>query len=206
MDVPRWRWLATGILVTATATLAGCATGTPGERSGSARPTTTTTNAEQVSVATCKSDQIAVVAITAGVGAGSTYQELGFLNVSTSPCTLKGWPSVTLLNSAGVQAGQSTPSLTAPGTAPPASVTLSPGDAATATVQGSDGSVTYSSSCATYPWFLVTPPGITQATPPGSSLTTKVAVGLPISTSGFHVCGPTRIISPVTPAGAELTG
>jgi hypothetical protein len=146
------------------------------------------------------------MAITAGVGAGSTYQELGFLNVSTSPCTLKGWPSVTLLNGAGVQAGQSTPSPTAPGTAPPAAVTLATGGAATAAVQGSDGSVQYPSSCGTYPWFVVTPPGITQATPPGSSLATKVAVGLPISTSGFHVCGPTRIIAPVAPAGAESTG
>jgi hypothetical protein len=160
--------------------------------------------AAKVSVAACKSDQIAVVAITAGVGAGSTYQELGFLNVSTSQCTLKGWPSVTLLNGAGVQPGQSVPTPTAPGTSPPAAVTLAPGSAATAIVQGSDGFVQYQSSCGTYTWFVVTPPGITQATPPGSSLSTKVAVGLPISTTGFRVCGPTGVY-PVVPAGAEVT-
>jgi hypothetical protein len=160
--------------------------------------------AAQVSVARCKSDQITVVAITAGVGAGSTYQELGFLNVSTSPCTLRGWPNVTLLNGAGVQAGQSFPTPTAPGTSPPAAVTLAPGSAATATVQGSDGFVQYQSSSASYPWFDVTPPGISQTTPPGSSLSTKVAVGLPISTTGFHVCGPTGVY-PVVPAGAEAT-
>jgi len=202
-----WRRRATGVLVAAAAILAGCSTSSHPESTSSpiARPTTTMATAALVPVAACKSDQIAVVAINAGVGAGSTFQDLGFLNVSTSPCSLKGWPSVTLLNGAGVRAGESTPSPTAPGTAPPASVTLAAGGAATATVLGSDGSATYTSSCGIYPWFVVTPPGITQATPPGSTLTTKVAVGLPISTSGFHVCGPTGV-TPVTPAGEELTG
>jgi hypothetical protein len=51
--------------------------------------------------------------------------------------------------------------------------------------------------------IAVTPPGLTQSTPPGQSLATKVAVGLPFSTTGFSVCG-TVWVSPVGPAGTGL--
>jgi len=193
MTVDLRRWLAMGLLTGGAMVATAC---------GTTKALSSQGSAAAKSAPACQSDQIAVVPMSALVGAGESAQQLGFVNVSTSSCTLKGSPTVSLLNDAGTQVVVATP--TPPADAPTSSVTLLPGSAATTLVQGSDGNVA-NLPCATYPWFVVTPPGLTDATPPGSSLSTKVAVGLPISTTGFGVCG-TPSVSPVRPAGTVRTG
>jgi hypothetical protein len=199
------RWVVSGSLASAAVLFAACTTtmATTRPRASTAKPTTTTASLA-ASATACLNDQLAVVPMNAIVGAGEAAQQLGFINISTSTCTLEGWPTVNLLNAAGVQVTQATPSPIDPGQPPISLVTLAPGQTATTLVQGGDGSVV-SSQCAVYPWFVVTPPGLTQPTPAGSSLSTKVAVGLPVSASGFYVCGKTWIY-PVSPIGSEHSG
>ena len=198
------RWMASAILVSSAAVLAACGTtATTSSNVTTTKPPTTSTS-NSVSATTCLSDQLTVVSMGALRGAGSADQQLGFVNVSTSTCTMKGWPKVALLNAAGTQAAQATSSPIAPGNTSASSVTLAPGGTAEAVVSGGNGSAG-SAVCSTYPWFAVTPPGLTRSTPPGTSLSTKVAVGLPFSTTGFSVCG-TVWVSPVRPAGTALTG
>jgi hypothetical protein len=194
------RWVAIGLLAGAVLLLGACTTtvATTTSRAATAKRTTTTASLAAAATA-CLNDQLAVVPMNAIVGAGNAAQQLGFINVSTSTCTLKGWPTVALLNAAGVQVAQATPSPIDPGQLPVSPVTLAPGETAATLVQGGDGSVD-STQCATYPWFVVTPPGLTQPTPAGSSLSTKVAVGLPVSATGFYVCGKIWIY-PVSPIG-----
>jgi hypothetical protein len=196
------RLLAIGLATVGTAVLAACGTTKAPSSHSSATTKATTTTAAVTSTPSCRNDQLVVFPMAADVGAGSAGQQLGFLNISGSSCTLKGSPSVAFLNAAGMQVAEAK---LAPSEAAPAPlVTLAPGSAAATIVQGGDGSVG-NAPCATYPWFLVTPPGITQATPPGSSLSTKVAVGLPTSTTGFYVCG-TPSVFPVGPVAATQTG
>jgi len=199
----KW-WMASAVLAGSAAALAACGTTAATNGSISTTKPSTTSTSNPVSATTCQLDQLTVVSMGALMGAGSAGQQLGFVNVSTSTCTLKGWPMVALLNAAGTRAAQATPSAIAPGNPSASSVTLAPGATAEALVSGSNGS-SVNQACPTYPWFTVTPPGLAHSVPPGQSLETRVAVGLPFSTTGFSVCG-TVVISPVGPVGTELTG
>jgi hypothetical protein len=107
----------------------------------------------------CGNGQIAVSIQTSYVGAGSAAEELGFLNVSKSPCTLHGYPGVAALDLQGHQIAQAERSDTDGG--PPTDVNLSPGQLAEALIQGSDGSAR---KCGYFTRsFLVTPPNMTQS-------------------------------------------
>jgi len=199
----KW-WMALTVLAGSAAVLAACGTTATSNSNVSTTKPSTTSTYNPGSVTTCQSDQLTVVSMGALEGAGSAGQQLGFVNVSTSTCTLKGWPKVALLNAAGTQAAQATPSPIGPGNPSASSVILAPGGTAEALVSGSNGS-SADVACPTYPWFTVTPPGLTQSVPPGQFLATKVAVGLPSSTTGFSVCG-TVGVSPVGPVGTVLAG
>ena len=196
------QWVATAVLAGSAAVLAACGTTTTTD-GVPPKPTTITAPTAVLGTA-CLSDQLQVVSMGALRGAGGAAQQLGFVNVSTSPCILQGWPRVDLLNAAGIPAAQATPSPTAPGNPSASWVTLAPGGTAQATVSGSGGTTT-DTACPTYPWFDVIPPGITRSTPPGQSLATEVAVGLPLSTTGFSVCGLVSV-SPLAPEGTALAG
>ena len=113
------RWMATAILASTAAVLAACGTTTVTTSSNvSTTKSTTTTSSAVATASTCLRDQLAVVSMGALEGAGSAAQQLGFVNVSTSRCSLRGWPKVELLIAAGTQVAQATPSPIAPGYLP----------------------------------------------------------------------------------------
>ncbi len=140
----------------------------------------------------CKNGQIASSIQTSFVGAGSAAEELGFLNVSSHPCILDGYPGVAALDSTGHQIAQAKRSDADGG--PPADVNLRPGQLAEALIGGSDGS---SQECGTFTRsFLVTPPNMTQSAQVMAK-STSAAIGVsdtcPIS------------IGPVTPETPQPT-
>jgi hypothetical protein len=150
-------------------------------------PSTPPTTTSKASVGpTCRNGQLAVSIQFSYVGAGSAAEELGFLNVSKSHCTLYDNPGAAALNQQGQQIAQAGRSDTDGGS--PTDVNLKPGQLAEALIQGSDGSAV---KCGYFTRsFLVTPPNMTQSvqvTAKSTSAAIGVSDGCPIS------------ISPVTP-------
>lgn len=102
-------------------------------------------------------------------GAGHIVAVLAFKNTSTQTCTLVGYPGVAGLDSAGHQVVQATRTLNGyvrvlpPNVVHPPVVTLSPGQTASAIVEGSDVTVGNQTGCPTYPQLLVTPPNTTHS-------------------------------------------
>jgi hypothetical protein len=153
----------------------------------SAGPSTTSTATSATTSSTtiprthvlCTNGQIAISIQASYVGAGSAAEELGFLNVSKSPCTLNGYPGVAALNVQGQQIAQAGRSDSDGG--PPTNVNLNPGQLAEALIQGSDGSIR---TCGYFTRsFLVTPPNLTQSTQvtaKNASTAIGVSVGCPI--------------------------
>ena len=145
----------------------------------------------------CKNGQIAVSVRDAGAAAGSTGQVIGFVNVSKVACTLTGYPGVAGLDAQGRQVIQAQRQLMGMlgglanlATTPP-TLTLRPGQSASAMVEGTDNPVGTATSCTYYPSLLVTPPDLTRSmkvtqTLPGSSI------------PGFPGCSGIRV-DPVVP-------
>jgi hypothetical protein len=116
-------------------------------------------------------------------------EELGFLNVSKSLCTLYGYPGAAALNQQGQQIAQAGRSDADGG--PPREVDLKPGKMAEALIQGGDGSV---GECGYFTRsFLVTPPNITES----------VSVTAKSDSAAIGVCG--IWVSPVTPETTQPT-
>ena len=110
--------------------------------------------------------------------AGTIGQVILFKNTSTTSCQLHAFPGVAGLDSSGNQLVQASRVVNlAPFTGSTASlptVTLAPGDTASALVYGSDVPTGTATSCVTYAALLVTPPNAFQsvrvaATMPGCS-------------------------------------
>jgi len=152
----------------------------------------------------CKNGQIAVTVRDAGAAAGSTGQVIGFVNVSKVACTLTGYPGVAGLDAQGRQVIQAQQQLMgmlgglANGATTPPTVTLRPGQSASAMVEGTDNPVGTATSCTYYPSLLVTPPGLTRPkkvteTLPGSSI------------PGFPGCSGIRV-DPVVPGPTGRLG
>ena len=140
----------------------------------------------------CRNGQLAVSIQASYVGAGSAAEELGFLNVSKSLCTLYGYPGAAALNQQGQQIAQAGRSDTGGG--PPTDVNLKPGQLAEALMQGGDGSAV---GCSHFTRsFLVTPPNMTES----------VKVTAKSTSASIGVSDRCRIsISPVTPETAQPT-
>lgn len=138
----------------------------------------------------CGNGQIAVSIRGSYLGAGSAAEELGFLNVSTSPCTLHGYPGAAALNTQGQQIVQVKRS-TMDGGSATADVKLNPGQLAEALLSGSNGS---SQSCGTFVRsFLVTPPNMTQS---ATVTATRTSAAIGASASCPISIGP---VTPETP-------
>jgi hypothetical protein len=115
----------------------------------------------------CQPGQLEVSSLGGGAGAGNVDQVFGFVNRSRSTCTVSGFPRITALNARGVPVAvaHDAPFLTGAGTGSttPPSVTLIPGQTASATVWGTDIPVGNAAACPPgYPAFLVTAPDMTQ--------------------------------------------
>jgi hypothetical protein len=108
--------------------------------------------------------------VTSGPGGGATghvSDVLLFKNTST-PCTMTGYPGVAGLNSSGQQVVQAMRTLNGfmggvpTGDSPPI-VTLTPGQVASAIVEGTDVPIGTEVTCPSYPALLVTPPNTRQS-------------------------------------------
>jgi hypothetical protein len=163
----RWRLVArTGI---ATMVVAGVTVGVVvlvGHRSpGSLSPPFAThPGAPGTAASRCQTAQLQVAPVAGGIGMGQTEEVIGFRNVGKAACTLVGYPSVVALDAEGHPAATAQPTSSGVGggttgaTAPP-TVTLRPGQTASAAIDGESHPTGSATSCPSYPTFLVTPPG-----------------------------------------------
>jgi hypothetical protein len=161
------------------AVLAGCGTSTPAASpaktsSGTPAPaaspatqptatpaaTATPTSAAAPACAT----SVLHVAVPAGSGsaaAGSNYYPIEFVNASSSPCTLYGYPGVSFVTAAG--GSQIGPAATRNPTAPAQLVTLFPGQTVHAVLQVAEAVNYPASDCGmvTAHWLKIYPPNQT---------------------------------------------
>jgi Protein of unknown function (DUF4232) len=153
---------------------------------------TTTTTPTAGAFRPCRDGQISVSDAGGGAGVGHEDQVILFTNSSQSPCTLSGYPGVAGLDAQDTQVVQAERTLSGylggleNGAATPPIVSLLPGKAASATVEGTDVPVGSATSCPSYPALLVTPPNLT--------LSVRVTPGLP-------GCSPLQI-HPVVPGSS----
>ena len=135
-------------------------------------PITTSTGeiAQAVSGSPCDVSGIRISAGIAQGAAGNAGQTIVFTNVGRSPCVIGGYPGVAALSAQGSQLAQAQRKPTGmmggllPNSGPLLPVTtLAPGRSASAEIEGSDVAPQGVTTCATYPAFLVTPPGDTQS-------------------------------------------
>ena len=124
----------------------------------------TTTQPAGSAAPPCRDDQISVSVAGGGAGLGHQDQVIAFTNQSPSTCSLSGYPGVAGLDAQGHQVVQAerTPNgylggLWNGATTPP-TVTIAPGQTASATVEGTDNPVGAATSCPSYSALLVTPP------------------------------------------------
>ena len=123
----------------------------------------------------CGNGQIAVSDTGGGAGLGHVDQVLVFTNTSHAACTLTGFPGVAGLNSIGQDEVQATRTLGGylggllPGETTLPVVSLTPGQTASAIVEGTDNPIG-SQPCARFQALLVTPPNLTEEDRVGISL------------------------------------
>jgi hypothetical protein len=158
--------------------------------------TSTTTTPERNAAPPCHDGQISVSDAGGGAGLGHQDQVILFTNRSQSTCSLSRYPGVAGLDSQGNQVVQAERTLSGylggllNGATTPPTVTLAPGQAASATVEGTDNPIGSATSCPLYPALLVTPPNFTESV--------RVSVGLP-------GCSPLEV-HPVVPGSSGRTG
>jgi Protein of unknown function (DUF4232) len=117
----------------------------------------------------CTGSELAVSAGQAGAGLGHEGLPILFRNISPTACSLYGYPGVAGLNSSGQQVIHATRTSSgylgglANAQPTPPTVDLSPGQTASALVEGTDNPVGTATSCPSYPTFLVTPPNTTNS-------------------------------------------
>lgn len=117
----------------------------------------------------CHDGQVSVSDAGGGAGLGHQDQVILFTNQSQSTCTLSGYPGVAGLDAHGNQVVQAERTLSGylgglqNGATTPPTVTLNPGQTASATVEGTDNPIGSATSCPYYPALLVTPPNLTES-------------------------------------------
>jgi hypothetical protein len=164
----------------------------------STTPVPTSTTAVASSAPLCTNGQVVVSDSGGGAGLGHEDQVLLFANHSTSTCTLTGYPGVAGLNATGQQVVQATRTLSGylgglwNGATTPPRVSLSPGQTASAIVEGTDNPIGTATSCPYYVNLLVTPPNLTN-----SVRVSVFGLGAP-PTSGLPGCS-TIEVHPVVP-------
>lgn len=115
----------------------------------------------------CTSSQLTVSDSGGGAGLGHEDQVLVFTNDGRSTCALTGYPGVAGVNAAGQQVAQANRSVSGylggllPGTTTIPLVSLGPGQAASAIVEGTDNPL-FGQPCPHYLSLLVTPPNLTE--------------------------------------------
>lgn len=125
-------------------------------------PSTTPTPTPVEPAIYCRLSELSLTPGQSNGAAGSITVPVLFKNISQRTCTLQGYPGVAGLNAAGQQVVQA---VRTPFThvGPPSAISLTPGQTASAAVQGSDVPVGTATTCVSYPKLLVTPPGETHS-------------------------------------------
>ncbi|MET8944104.1 DUF4232 domain-containing protein [Streptomyces sp. NPDC004542] len=136
MSLPFHHFSRRGLAASVTAVLAGLAT------AGATWSITTTAEASQVSQASSGPRTCTVSDLYLSMGrkegaAGSLYWPVRFTNTSTTGCALRGYPGVSVLDTAHRQIG---PAATRSGSSY-SSVTLAPGHSASAVIRTTNGPV-----------------------------------------------------------------
>ena len=132
----------------------------------------------------CTGAAVGVSGQQASAAAGHQGVVLLFVNNGSASCLLYGYPGVAGLDASGAQVVQATRTLIgmmgglAPGVTTLPKITLSPGQKASAVVEGSDVVQGTETSCPTYAALLVTPPN------------TMTSVKVPFSLPG---CSPIEV-------------
>jgi hypothetical protein len=160
-----------GIVAAVIAGIVFAAVNLVGDGSSPKRSSTNSTLSRQpppIAAAKCVNGQIKITSLRGEAGTGNVDQVLGFVNTSKTSCTLTGYPQVAALDVQGTQVAQAEPLPPGPespwvtGATTPPSVTLNPGQTASAIIQGTAVPTGWATSCPSYPAFLVTPPNQTQ--------------------------------------------
>src|SRR5579863_771555 len=129
----------------------------------STAPVPTSTTAVASSAPLCTNSQVVVSDSGGSAALGHAADLILFTNDSQSTCTLTGYPGVDELNASGQQAVHAIRTLSGymgglwPGATTPPRVSLSPGQTASAIVEGSNFPIGTATSCPYYD-LLVTPP------------------------------------------------
>jgi hypothetical protein len=144
---------------TATATPVALATATPTATPTAAATATPTTAPTATATAATGCDLKLSTLNNGGGTAGTFYQNIVLTNNGTSTCTLTGYPTVSLLNSAGTTVGNATNSTTVTAK----SISIAPGKAAYSAVGFPDSGNFSAGVCKAATTISVTPPGQTTA-------------------------------------------
>lgn len=115
--------------------------------------------------APCTSAQVQASAVDSSAGLGTVGGWLRFLNASSEPCSLHGWPVLVGVTAAGATtvARQANALLTFPLITGVPTATLNPGDSAFAAYAGGDTPTGSTNTCPpSYRTLRVAPPGSTQ--------------------------------------------
>jgi hypothetical protein len=140
----------------------GSAAGTPTSTETTSSAPATQTSAAPAGAAACSSSNLRISLGNGGAGAGTDFTVIDFTNSGGAPCTLYGFPGVSLANSSGAQIG-------AAATRNPSKastvVTLAPGAKASAELGVANAENYPASTCKPTPsaQLKVFPPNQTQA-------------------------------------------
>ncbi len=151
---------SSGSSATAGASATASASGTAAAAAG-ATPSPSG-SAGAASAAACATTDLKITTGSAGGGtAGSYYSFIDFANTSNTPCTLYGYPGVSLTATSGTQIGAAATRST---TTAAKLVTLAPGATANAELRMTDPSVYSTGKCqpATSAYLKIYPPNQTQ--------------------------------------------
>jgi hypothetical protein len=150
------------------------------------------TGAAPAGAAACSSSNLHITLGNGGAAAGTDFTVLDFTNVGASPCTLYGFPGVSMTNSAGAQIGAAA---TRNPSQASAVITLTPGAKANATLGVGNAENYPATACkpTATARLKVFPPNQTQA------------IEVPFSTTGCAVASAHQLSVTAVTAGAGQT-
>jgi Protein of unknown function (DUF4232) len=167
--MPRSAALLCSFLLTA-ALCAGCGSSSSNSSSSSststAAPTTTkASSTTTVAATTCTTAHLQASIGQSDAGAGQLYAPIVFVNTDTTPCVMRGFPGVSILDQAGNQIGQPATREGSEGSA----VTITPGGSASAILHTANGDLSGQACTPASASIRIYPPDNTVAMVIGAS-------------------------------------
>lgn len=152
---------STGTTAGATPAPAPSGSPSPGRSAAAAGASASADDSTAVGAPSCADSELEVASVAPAAGLGTVSARLMFTNVSSRPCSLRGWPSLVgvLADGRVTAARRSNVPLTLPEGASAPPVGLAPGESAYAAYEGSDNPANDATSCPAYRTLRATPPG-----------------------------------------------